>query len=139
MNLRDEQLKAITRRHFFQCCGGGIGTLALTSLLNPALLRAGDPGSAVSSAGPDPGDDPMRPRAPHFPAKAKRVIYLHMAGAPSQLDLFDHKPALDEWNGKPAPDELTKGERFAFIKGTPQVPGLAIQVCPLRSERRGAF
>ena len=65
----------------------------------------------------------MAPKAPHFPAKCKNVIYLFMAGGPSQLDLFDYKPALTKFDGQPCPEELIKGERFAFIKGVPKLLG----------------
>jgi hypothetical protein len=121
MDARNELLQAVTRRHFFQCCGGGIGALALTSLLNQQLFAAGDERR-----------DPLAPRPPHFAAKAKRVIYLHMAGAPSQLDLFDHKPKLAELNGQPIPEEFLQGERFAFIKGTPKTLG-----SPYKFQRQG--
>ena len=77
-----------------------------------------------------------RPRPPHFAAKAKRVIYLHMAGAPPQLDLFDYKPKLVELNMQPCPDELLKGQRFAFIKGHPEAARHAVQVRAARPERR---
>ncbi|HET7698665.1 MAG TPA: DUF1501 domain-containing protein [Vicinamibacterales bacterium] len=101
-------LQEITRRHFFQQSGFGIGYAALKSLLD-------------------------QPRA-DAPARAKRVIYLFMAGAPSQIDLFDHKPALQRHDGNPLPDEfLPKGERFAFIKGTPKLLG-----SPYRFARHGA-
>jgi hypothetical protein len=65
----------------------------------------------------------MRAKPPHFPAKATSVIYLHMAGSPSQLDLFDYKPKLNELNDQPCPDEYYKEQRFAFIKGHPQLLG----------------
>jgi hypothetical protein len=104
-------LLAITRRQFFCRCATGMGTIALASLLEQAAFaRAGEL-----------LDDPMAVRPPHFPARAKRVIFLHMAGAPSQLDLFDPKPRLKELDGQPIPDELVKNERFAFIRGTPKV------------------
>ncbi|MCW5963830.1 MAG: DUF1501 domain-containing protein [Bryobacterales bacterium] len=109
--MRDEQteraLRAITRRHFFaQSAQFGIGTAALAALSNPGLLSA-------SAAGP----------GPHHTPKAKSVIFLFMAGAPSQLDIFDHKPLLNQYDGQPVPEEVTKGERFAFIKGTPRLLG----------------
>ena len=88
--------------------------MALASLLNEKLF-AGVPAHAVPN--------PLTPKAPHFPAKAKRVIYLFMEGAPSQLDLFDYKPKLVELNMKPVPEEVVKGERFAFIKGVPKLLG----------------
>jgi hypothetical protein len=67
--------------------------------------------------------DPLAPRPPHFPGKAKRVIYLHMAGAPSQLELFDYKPELVKLNNQLCPPSLLEGKRFAFIRGTPKMLG----------------
>ena len=71
--------------------------------------------------------NPLAPKPPHFPAKAKSVIYLFMAGGPSQLELFDYKPKLTELHGKPIPDEFIKGKRFAFMdtftKETPKLLG----------------
>jgi len=113
MNPQTEYLKHVTRRQFFRHCGTGLGTLALTSLLNPRLLAA-DPAAA---------SDPTLPRPPHFAPKARQVIYLHMAGAPSQLDLLDYKPKLVELDGQKVPESLIQGERFAFIKGVPRVLG----------------
>src|SRR5256886_16125119 len=60
--------------------------------------------------------NPLAPRLPQFKPKAKRVIYLFMGGAPSQLDLFDHKPALAKYNGQPVPEEVVMGQKYAFIK-----------------------
>ena len=113
MNAATEYLKHVTRRQFFRDCGTGLGALALTSLLNPRLLA----GEAAAAS------DPTLPRPPHFAPKARNVIYLHMAGAPSQLDLLDYKPKLVELNGQPVPESLIQGERFAFIKGVPRVLG----------------
>jgi hypothetical protein len=95
--------KLVTRRWFFQQCGVGLGAIALG-----ALFR--ENGWAANAA-----LNPLAPRQPHFTAKAKRVIYLFMAGAPSHLELFDYKPALEKWNGKPPPEDLVKGYRAAFI------------------------
>ena len=67
-----------------------------------------------------------------FPAKAKSIIYLFMAGAPSQLDLFDYKPTLQQYDGQNVPEELIKGERFAFIKGMPKLLGSPYRVRALR-------
>jgi uncharacterized protein DUF1501 len=103
-----EILKQYTRRHFFRQTGFGIGAMALSSLLDATILA---------------GDVNSPPRGPHFPPKAKNIIYLFMAGAPSQLDLFDYKPKLKQYDGQPIPEEFIKGERFAFIKGTPQLLG----------------
>jgi hypothetical protein len=111
MNLRDEILKYRTRRQFFRDCGLGVGSLALAALLDDRLFAA-------------PAGDPLAPKAPHFRAKAKHVIYLHMAGAPSTLDLFDYKPKLNELNGKPCPPSYIRGQQFAFIKsGQPKLLG----------------
>ncbi|MGA7413165.1 MAG: DUF1501 domain-containing protein, partial [Bryobacteraceae bacterium] len=85
---------------------------ALGSLLHPSL------GSAAT-----PANNPLSPKPPMFPAKAKSIIYLFMAGAPSQVDLFDFKPTLQKYDGQNVPQELMKGERFAFIKGTPRLLG----------------
>jgi uncharacterized protein (DUF1501 family) len=117
----NEQLKSVTRRHFFRQAGFGIGAMALASLMNDNLFAA----PAASLA-----DDPFTPRPPHFAPKAKRVIYLFMAGAPSQLDLFDHKPELARLNGEKIPESFIKGERFAFIKGAPRLLGSPYQFKP---------
>ncbi len=114
MNLREEYLKYRTRRQFFRDCGVGVGVLGLGSLLNERLF---------ADAAPAPLDDPLAPKKPHFEAKAKSIIYLHMAGAPSTLDLFDYKPKLQELNGQPCPDSYIKGQQFAFIKGKPKLLG----------------
>ena len=81
--------------------------------------------------------NPLAPKPPHFAGKAKHVIYMHMAGSPSQLDLFDYKPKLNELNGQPCPESLFKKERFAFIKGVPKDARHAAQVCQARPVRRG--
>jgi hypothetical protein len=112
--VTNEHLRTITRRHFFGKCATGIGSMALASLVNERLF-AGVPSAST--------DQPLALKNPHFAPKAKRVIYLHMAGAPSTLDLFDYKPKLVEMNGQPCPESLFKKERFAFIKGVPKMLG----------------
>ncbi|MGH7959762.1 MAG: DUF1501 domain-containing protein, partial [Opitutaceae bacterium] len=112
MNLHHEYAKAITRRHFFGQAGLGLGAIALQQLLG------GNRASGATSSA-----NPLAPKAPHFAPKAKNVIYLHMAGAPSQLDLFDYKPVLVKHSGENCPDEFLKGKRFAFIKGVPKMLG----------------
>jgi hypothetical protein len=104
-------LQSLTRRHFLRHSACGLGGIALAGLLSPKLMAA------------EPVAGPMAPRAPHFAAKATRVIFLSMAGAPSQIDLFDDKPKLRDLNGQDIPGSYTKGERFAFIKGTPKILG----------------
>ncbi len=106
-------LLTTTRRHFFGKCGVGLGALALNELL------AADGRAAVKI---DPAH-PMAPRAPEFAAKAKRVIFLHMAGGPSQLDLFEDKPKLTALSGQKPPASLMAGKRFAFLKGTETLLG----------------
>jgi hypothetical protein len=108
--LKDD-LKRITRRHFFKQTGFSVGAMALASLLKENLFAA----QSIAN--------PFAPRKPHFAPKAKSIIYLFMAGAPSQLDLFDYKPDLKKYDGQNIPDEFVKGERFAFIKGTPKLLG----------------
>src|SRR5438093_4988315 len=105
-DLRSEYARLITRRWFFRQCGVGLGSIALASLLEADTASA----AAVKVA------DPLAAKPPHFKPKAKRVIYLFMAGAPSQLDLFDYKPALAKYNGKPVPQEVVMGQKYAFIK-----------------------
>jgi uncharacterized protein (DUF1501 family) len=105
--LRAEYARLITRRWFFRQCGVGLGSVALASLLGVE--------SAEGAAAPSP-DNPLAPRHPPFKPKAKRVIYLFMGGAPSQLDLFDYKPALVRYDGKPVPSEVVMGQKYAFIK-----------------------
>jgi hypothetical protein len=106
-----------TRRHFFRDCGIGVGKTALASLLtNGTLSGAEQPADPIES-------NPFAPKPPHFAAKAKRVIYLFMAGAPSQLELFDHKPKLTELEGKPIPPSVIMGQRYAFIQPDAAVLG----------------
>ena len=104
--MNDRKLQGITRRHFFGSTGFGIGSLALAATMNDTLFAAD-----------------TFPGGLHHAAKAKSIIFLFMAGAPSQLDLFDYKPKLNQFDGQPCPEELIKGERFAFIKGVPKLLG----------------
>ncbi len=111
-DARKRQLEFTTRRHFLKRCSTGLGGIALASLLTPNELFAGTSGKSI-----------VAPTVPHFLPKAKRVIYLHMAGGPSQLELFDYKPTLEKLDGKDCPESLLAGKRFAFIQGTPQMLG----------------
>ncbi len=114
-------LQGVTRRHFYRECGVGLGKIALASLLaSPRVGRA------------DGVTDPLAPRPSHFAPKAKRVIYLFMAGAPSQLDLFDHKPALLKYDGQPVPAEVVQGQRYAFIQ-----PGASLMASRFKFARHG--
>ncbi len=108
----------IARRWFLRDCGIGLGRVALAGLLGDAML------GKVSGATTRAADtDPMELREPHFAPKAKRVIHMFMAGAPSQLDLFDNKPELSRWEGKPIPPEVIGGQRYAFIRPDAAVMG----------------
>ncbi len=107
-----ELLQLITRRTLFKKVGYGLGNVALASLMaDPAL------GFFVDQQKKQRAPGPLSPKAPHFKPKAKSIIYLFMAGAPSQLDLFEPKPILNKFDGDVCPEEYTKGERFAFIRG----------------------
>jgi hypothetical protein len=106
--LRTEVAKFVSRRWFLRDCGLGLGAMALTSLLGST--------PAVASVNRLSAANPLVPRPPHFPGRARRVIYLFMGGAPSQLDLFDYKPSLRKYNGQPVPKEVVMGQKYAFIK-----------------------
>ena len=116
---KNTALIAATRRHFIKESAMGLGALALGSLFgscgsnnqNSAALPLFDP------------SNPLLPKVPHFPGKARSVIYLHMAGAPSQLELFDYKPELLKMDGQDCPPSLLEGKRFAFIRGVPKMMG----------------
>ncbi len=105
-DLHSDKLRETTRRQFFGRCAMGLGSIALASLLNEQKLFGAEPVKLVN---------PLDPHGGHFPAKVKNIIYLFMAGGPSQLELFDYKPKLVELNGKPIPDSYLKGKRFAFM------------------------
>ncbi|MEO2011870.1 MAG: DUF1501 domain-containing protein [Pirellulaceae bacterium] len=105
--LIEEGLRA-NRRHFFGHSLRGIGAMALTGLLNKA--SSADERTLASNNGP--GFAPGQPGPTHFPAKAKRVIYLCQSGAPSQIDTFDYKPSLDKLDGQELPDSIRQGQRL---------------------------
>tara|TARA_R110000850_G_scaffold218391_4_gene344007 strand:- start:1212 stop:2660 length:1449 start_codon:yes stop_codon:yes gene_type:complete len=111
MNPLLEKIQLGTRRHFLKQSTAGLGGIALNSLLAQDGLSAGA------------ADNPLAPRQGHFPAKAKRVIYLHMTGSPPNLDMFDYKPKLIEHNDQDCPDEFLKGREFAFTTGVPKLMG----------------
>lgn len=111
-----QQLWNLTRRHFLGGSTAGLGAAALGQLLAADSWAAGSNQAAKIV-------QPLAAKQPPLPAKAKSVIYLHMAGSPPQQELFDYKPKLQEYNDKDCPDEYLKGERFAFIKGHPQLLG----------------
>ena len=102
--LHAARARYLSRRWFLRDCGIGLAGIAASSLL-----------AADSRAAAPAADNPLAPREPHFPGKAKRVIYIFQAGAPSHLELFDNKPELTKRDGQLPPAELLKGYRAAFI------------------------
>ncbi len=122
--LRGEYARMLTRRWFFRECGVGLASIALSALW---------PGTtALSAEAAASANDPLAPKEPHFKPKAKRVIYLFMGGAPSQLELFDYKPTLAKFNGKPLPQEVIGGQKYAFI-----TPDAALYATEFKFARHG--
>ena len=110
--LREAQLSLQTRRTFLSSVGQfSLGAIALHAM------------QADAFGAPSANDNPLAPRKPHFKAKAKRVIYLHMSGGPPNLDIFDHKPELVKRNAENCPDSFLKGRTFAFTTGVPKLMG----------------
>src|SRR6266849_10394812 len=101
-------VREMSRRTFLGRGAAGLGVVALNSLLNPRLSGAGQ---ALHS----PSKGVVNPL--HFPAKARRVIFLYQAGGPSHLETFDYKPKLAELNGRPMPESMTKGQQIAQLQG----------------------
>src|SRR5438046_1831913 len=100
MNLIHEWIKSETRRQFLTRGKNAVGMAALASLLGKAAFA---------------DDDPAKPIGPHFPSKVKNVIYLHMVGGPSQMDLFDYKPKMQEYYDKDLPDSIRQGQRLTTM------------------------
>lgn len=113
-HVAQEELRHVTRRHFLRESAFGLGSLWLGS--NALSAATGETISRDAA-------NPLEPLASKFAPKAKRIIFLHMAGAPSQMELFDYKPVLQKYNGKDCPAEYLEGQRFAFIQGVPQLLG----------------
>jgi hypothetical protein len=111
---RGQDPKVVTRRWFFRECGVGLGAIALSE-----LFRQNGWAAAPEKSLPDP----MAPKQPHYAAKAKRVVYLFMAGAPSHLEMFDYKPQLAKYDGTLPPPDLVKGYRAAFINPSSKLLG----------------
>jgi len=111
-------LQQSTRRHFLKEGAMGFGALALGSMLGGCFGN-----SSSASANLFDATNPLAPRPPMFPGKAKSVIYLHMAGAPSQLEIFSYKPELSKLDGQDCPPSLLAGKKFAFIQGVPKMLG----------------
>ncbi|MFZ9982690.1 MAG: DUF1501 domain-containing protein [Cyclobacteriaceae bacterium] len=113
-DLFKNNLSASSRRHFLKEVAGGLGSVALASLMG-CDFNSGKRGLSVQDA--------ISLRPPHFPGNAKRVIFMHMAGAPSQLELFDFKPDLQKLHNHDCPASLLEGKKFAFIRGVPKMLG----------------
>ncbi|MBK1877616.1 DUF1501 domain-containing protein [Pelagicoccus mobilis] len=110
--LQTDSLSATTRRYFLKECMAGLGAIWFSSEAGKLFGKSGYTSKNAN---------PLAAKHPHFPPKAKRIIFLHMAGAPSQLDLFDYKPELFRLDGKDCPPEFLEGQRFAFISGVPSL------------------
>lgn len=119
-NFDVDALAQTTRRTFLGSLAGGASAFSLGSIaLSQLLAREAHAAPMADSL----HESTQLSRAPHFAARAKNVIYIHLAGSPSQLELFDYKPTLTKFNGQSCPDEYLKGEKFAFIKGHPTLLG----------------
>ena len=121
MDLTDFRFIQRCRDFLAKCCGG-LGIAALGELLTADGLTA----ATVTST------NPLTPKLPHFAPKVKSVIYMFMEGGPSQFELFDNKPAMQKWNGKPLPESMTKDLKLAFIK-----PTAAVMASPFQFHRHG--
>lgn len=120
--LEVQRLHKQTRRHFLMDCVSKMGGLALFPLLNACQMGSGK--ENMNGLNLSERDlNPLASLPPPFIPKAKSVIYLHMAGAPSQLELFDYKPELMKYNNQPCPESLLQGRKFAFIRGVPNLLG----------------
>jgi hypothetical protein len=115
----ERTVRFFTRRHFLKESAMGFGAFALGSFISGCGLNS----SGNATDNPFDPAHPLSPKLPMFPGKATSVIYLHMAGAPSQLELFDYKPDLLKLNGLDCPQSLLEGKRFAFIRGVPKMLG----------------
>ncbi|GMV97348.1 MAG: hypothetical protein AMXMBFR83_17060 [Phycisphaerae bacterium] len=123
-----------TRRAFLGRTANGLGAMALASLLNPNRAAGG-------AAGPEAGTGPLSSRGVinplHYAPKARRIIWLYMAGGPSHLDLFDYKPKLAEMHGRPMPESFTKGQPIAQLQGARNLTCFAPQFEFTRAGRSG--
>src|SRR5436305_9012468 len=121
-----DEYRQLSRRRFLTGSASGIGLVALASLLKQDGLLAGtgEAGTAVN---------PLAPRAPHFAPRAKSCICIYLEGAPSQVDLFDPKPKLNELDGQKLPESMTKNVRFAFIRKE----GARLMGSPRRFKKHG--
>ena len=122
MSLLEELRLNLTRRYFFSRGSHLLGTAALASLMGPDFASG-----ATSGEPPTPGISGAIPV--HFPAKVKHVIYLHMVGGPSQIDLYDYKPQMNEWYDKDLPESIRNGQRLTTMtSGQARFPDCSVEV-----------
>jgi Protein of unknown function (DUF1501) len=105
LNLPEEYVRLETRRQFFSRGRNVLGAAALASLIGDRWGALGAPAQAAAGGAIQP----------NFPARAKRIIYLHMVGGPSQMDLFDYKPVMNDWYDKDLPDSVRQGQRLTTM------------------------
>lgn len=117
--FQKREVQSTTRRHFISDCVSGMGSAAFGAMMLTSCGTSSSGGPQLSAR----DLNPLAPQSPHFAPKAKRVIYLHMAGAPSQLELFDYKPELQKLHNQPCPESFLEGKKFAFIRGVPNMLG----------------
>lgn len=120
--LEQTRLEKQTRRNFIFDCAGKLGGLALAPLLHSCGIGAANK-DIIGMNLSERDLNPLSPLPPPFLPRVKSVIYLHMAGSPSQLELFDYKPELIKYNNQPCPESLLEGKKFAFIRGVPNLLG----------------
>ncbi|GAB3702019.1 DUF1501 domain-containing protein [Spirosoma flavus] len=123
--LQEAALQRETRRHFLHTCSTGLGAMAMSTVLGSCgFFGESEKKDVANTTLPGTSEgEPMDVRTAQFAGKAKRVIYIHMAGSPSQLELFDYKPELQKYDGKDCPQSLLEGKKFAFIRGVPKMLG----------------
>ena len=127
-----------TRRHLLGSMGGGHRARSPWAACSATGIAAADRGSGGGHANVA-ADDPLAARLPPLPAKAKRMIVIHLTGSPPNLDLYDHKPELVKHDGEDCPDEYLAGKTFAFTSGTPKLLGTPPQLDAVWRERHRAF
>ena len=116
--ILQQEMAQLKRRDFLKKSGYMLGGAALGSMFANQATAAGQTLDFTR-----PMDAPLSPLPPQYPAKAKRVIYMHMVGGPSQLEMFDYKPELKKYDGRDTPQSFLEGKQFAFISGTPKLLG----------------
>lgn len=117
------EAQANSRRQFIRQCAAGMGGAVLGSYLASCSNTVAPPGKTMALNLTERDLNPLSTQSPPFAPKAKAVIYLHMAGSPSQFEMFEYKPELAKLNDQECPQSLLQGKKFAFIRGTPKLLG----------------